>query len=160
MNGTGYFSEGFDAGIGDFIEHDAEVPAIANGTPPPLDNGIGPVNPPQNGRAKKETFPSVEGPGTCAELVNRYKKAILSRQTAWRDLNERWIAAAPKSGTLLDYSISVLFLLSGKSFCLALLFAMLPSVTLWTLAIQDWVGCLGKHVWWLGEFLFTCIWPL
>ena len=160
MNGTGYFTEGFNVGIGDFVEHDLEgQPTVPNGGGPPIDNGNGPDDPaPQ--RAKKEAFPSIEGPGTCAEIVNRYKKAILSRQAAWRDVNEKWIAAAPKSGMLLDYLISVTFLLCGIGFCLALLFAILPSVAMGP-CHSGLSGLPWKARMVTGRILFTfTTWPL
>lgn len=119
MNGAGVFNESFDVGIGDFIDHDVEgQPSVPNG-PRPIgngDGGDGDENAIPNAKPKKEAFPSIDGPGSCAELVSKYKKAILSRQSAWRDLNEKWIAAAPKSGSLLDYLLVWFLFCAGTVF--------------------------------------------
>ena len=110
MSGTGIFNEDFSVGIGDFLELDAESEhgQVEVPDPAPL-----PDLPPKK---TKEQFPSVDGPGSCAELVTKYKRAILSRQSAWKDLNEKWIAAAPKSGLFLDCFICLNFLWMGNGF--------------------------------------------
>ena len=132
MNGSGYWNESFNVGIGDFVDHDVEgLPSVPDG-PRPIGNGpTGPELPGEekDPKAKKEAFPSIDGPGTCADLVAKYKRAILSRQTAWRDLNEKWVAAAPKTGMLLDYLL-VWFFLRRTCFCLALLLSIFPAIAM------------------------------
>lgn len=112
LSGTGIFSEDFSVGLGDFLELDVEGEQHPEVPQEPAPIG----DQPTGGKQVKEQFPSVDGPGACADLVAKYKRAILSRQSAWRDLHEEWVAAAPKSGLFLDCFISWIFLWMGNGF--------------------------------------------
>lgn len=112
MSGTGIFSEDFSVGLGDFLELDVEGEQHPEVPQEPAPIG----DQPTGGKQVKEQFPSVDGPGACADLVAKYKRAILSRQSAWRDLHDKWVAAAPKSGLFLDCFISLTFLWMGNGF--------------------------------------------
>lgn len=112
LSGTGIFSEDFSVGLGDFLELDVEGEQHPEVPQEPAPIG----DQPTGGKKVKEQFPSVGGPGTCADLVAKYKRAILSRQSAWRDLHDKWVAAAPKSGLFLDCFISLTFLWMGNGF--------------------------------------------
>lgn len=98
MSGQGIFDESFSCGLGDFLEVEDEgrnPQEVAGGLPLP-DDTI-----PE--KKKKDPFPPVDGPLSAAEIVDRYKKAILSRQGVFRDLHQKWTAANPSTGTKLIF---------------------------------------------------------
>ena len=101
MAGEGIFAEDFSLGLGDFLELGDEeqkgnqMAVIQNGAD---------TNQQQNEQPRKvpkEAFPSIDSQLSAAELVGKYKKAILNRQAAYRDIHEKWAAASPATGQLL-----------------------------------------------------------
>ena len=114
MAGEGIFSEDFSLGLGDFLEvgdeekQDDELDPLQDGNPNPP-----PQVPP--GKPPKEMFPGIDSKLSAAEMVGKYKKAILSRQSAYRDIHERWLAASPSTGQLLG-TFSFCFVLGGGLF--------------------------------------------
>lgn len=68
--------------------------------PPPIGNNGD--EEPEKGK-KKDPLPPLDGPLGAAEIVGRYKKAILSRQGVFRDLHQKWTAASPSTGTKLIF---------------------------------------------------------
>ena len=98
MSGQGIFDESFSCGLGDFLEVEDEgrnPQEVAGGLPLP-DDTI-----PE--KKRKDPFPPVDGPLSAGEIVDRYKKAILSRQGVFRDLHQKWTAANPSTGTKLIF---------------------------------------------------------
>ena len=94
MTDSGLFSEGFSLDLGDILEIDSDD------TPPEQ---------PEHKKPPKNVFPSIDGAETVAEFVQKYKKACLSRRTAFKDLDERWTQAKPTSGQTLSSSQSKRF---------------------------------------------------
>ena len=104
MSGTGIFSEDFSCGLGDFLEVEDD-PKL----PPPEDPGQNPGQNPDPPKKTKDPFPAVDGPLSTEEFVGRYKKAILSRQGAFRDIHSKWVAANPATGSKLVLIIYYVF---------------------------------------------------
>lgn len=98
MSGQGIFSEDFSCGLGDFMEVDGDNKETP--FPPPIGNNGD--EEPEKGK-KKDPLPPLDGPLGAAEIVGRYKKAILSRQGVFRDLHQKWTAASPSTGTKLIF---------------------------------------------------------
>ena len=101
MAGEGIFAEDFSLGLGDFLELGDEeqkgnqMAVIQNGADTNQQQGEQPR------KVTKEAFPSIDSQLGAAELVGKYKKAILNRQAAYRDIHEKWAAASPATGQLL-----------------------------------------------------------
>ena len=113
MAGEGAFSEDFSLGLGDFLEVGDEEKEEDG--PDPIQNGNPDPPPKPPGKPPKEMFPSIDSKLSASEMVGKYKKAILSRQSAYRDIHERWLAASPSTGQLLGM-FSFCFVFGGELF--------------------------------------------
>lgn len=92
---AGYFDDKFDVGstmggvvgVGDMLSD--EEPSPPPKAKKPAGNAAAP-------------FPTLEGSETVAQFVAKYKKACLSRRSAYNEVLEKWDAQKPVSGKKLD----------------------------------------------------------
>lgn len=98
MSGQGIFSEDFNLGLGDFLEIENDDPPRPPGDGTPRDD---PEPPPQ--KKKSDPFPSIDGEMTASQLVERYKKTLLAKQSVHKDLFTKWSEANPATGENLAW---------------------------------------------------------
>ena len=112
MSGQGIFNEDFSLGLGDFLEIPDGDGNGGNGSPgnggepPALPNQI----PDETKKTKQEPFPTLESGLKASELVSRYKKSLLSRQAAFKDIHQKWLESSPPTGKMLAFHVRVYLL--------------------------------------------------
>ena len=129
MNGAGLFTEDFDIkagmGLGDLL--DVEEPAPIEGEANP--NGDGGDE--KGKKPPKDKFPPIDGQLSAAKLVDQYKKTILTQQRAFKELSDKWDAAAPSTGKTLLFClvekqcVFLGFVYMGSAMCFLNLFFFL-----------------------------------
>lgn len=111
-SGQGIFNEDFSLGLGDFLEipdgdGNGGNSSAGNGSEPPaLPNQI----PDETKKTKQEPFPTLESGLKASELVSRYKKSLLSRQAAFKDIHQKWLESSPPTGKMLAFHVRVYLL--------------------------------------------------
>ena len=109
MSGQGIFTEDFQCGLGDFLEvGDQEEDDPEGKNPPaPKPSGTGADLDP---KLKKDPFPPLDCALSASDMASKYKKALLNRQSIWKELHAKWQAANPATGQLLDQIEAMFFL--------------------------------------------------
>ena len=108
MSGQGIFTEDFQCGLGDFLEvGDQEEDDPEGKNPPaPKPSGTGADLDP---KLKKDPFPPLDCALSASDMASKYKKALLNRQSIWKELHAKWQAANPATGQLLDQIEAMFF---------------------------------------------------
>ena len=106
MSGQGIFSEDFSLGLGDFLEI-GDGDEDGNGVPP-----LPAPEDPEKKKVKTEPFPSIECGLKASELVGRYKKTLLSKQTVFKDIHQKWMESQPPTGKMLVFPCGSIYLLN------------------------------------------------
>ncbi len=99
LQGLGSLTENFS--LGDAFEiADEAVEDGAGGSPatPALPEGGG-----EPGKKKSVPFPDIEGEESVQDFLAKYKRGLLGRRTAYKDMLQKWTDASPATGAFLAF---------------------------------------------------------
>lgn len=99
LEGLGSFKENFTLGDAFEVTDDAVEEGGGNGPGTPL-----PEEGPGTGPKKKSVpFPDIEGDESVQDFLTKYKRGLLGRRSAYKDILQKWTDASPTTGAYLGF---------------------------------------------------------